>query len=475
MKPLAHLAALLAPMRPDDVATAKRFLEEAEVSHDELRRNLQVAIKAAKGMPIPGYYCWIRDVFDDRVVYEEETPTGTTLYEQSYTVADDGSVTLGGTPAKVKASTVYVVVKEGAAADDEPGLLERQFSADQRSRPGAEDLEEATMDLVGDVVPLVERAVRKDGSFKVKLIQPGWGSSGYYSAEVLKRDGPAVFPKGTKMYWDHPTVTEAKERPERSLKDLAAELTSAATYAENGPDGPGLYAEGKGFGAFTGSIEELAPHIGSSIRAWGKAKAGVAEGRKGKVIEALTPSPETSVDFVTQAGAGGKVLQLFEAARGRAVSESLTEGDDVSEQELKEARDALAEAQRERDEERAKNARHTEAATLREARDVVTEALAKVEMPDITRTRLAEQLAKNPPTKDGSLDRDALATALTEAVKAEAAYLAQITGSGRIRGMGAAGDGAAIEESTKRLEAALGRGFGLSEAGAKIAAGGRSH
>ena len=466
MKPLAHLAALLAPMRPDEVATAKRLLEEAEVSHDELRRNLQAAIKAAKGLPIPGYYCWIRDVFDDRVIYEDETPTGTVLYEQSYTVTDDGAVTLVGTPAKVKASTVYVAVKEAAASGDR---------VEESGEPEVLDEAEA---FTGEVVPLVERAVRKDGSFKVKLIQPGWGSSGYYSSEVLKRDGPAVFPKGTKMYWDHPTATEARERPERSLKDLAAELTSAATYAENGPDGPGLYAEGKGFGDFKGSIEELAPHIGSSIRAWGKAKPGVAEGRKGKVIEALTPSPETSVDFVTQAGAGGKVLQLFEAARGRAGNESLTEGDDVSEQELKEARDALTAEQTKSADALAENARLREGTILREARDVATEALGKAELPAVTRERLIEAVAKDPSAhiKDGKLDRASFETAITEAVRAEAAYLAKITGSGQIRGMGSAGGAdVQVEESTKRLEAALGRGFGLSETGAKIAAGGRSH
>jgi hypothetical protein len=50
-----------------------------------------------------------------------------------------------------------------------------------------------------------------------------------------------------------------------------------------------------------------------SIRASGKAKEGKAEGRTGPIIEQLTRG--ISVDYVTKPGAGGKILQLFEAAR----------------------------------------------------------------------------------------------------------------------------------------------------------------
>jgi hypothetical protein len=57
-------------------------------------------------------------------------------------------------------------------------------------------------------VPLLEQAVRRDGTIPLKLIQPGWGSSGYYSAEVLERDGPKVFPLGTQMFWNHATQSE---------------------------------------------------------------------------------------------------------------------------------------------------------------------------------------------------------------------------------------------------------------------------
>jgi hypothetical protein len=445
----------------DLVREAAVALEEAELSHDEIRRNLSAAVKATKPTG-NGYYCWIRDVFDDHLVYEEETPTGTTLYQQGYSIDDAGKVTLATDVVKVRQATSYVEVAESTGV--------RESGSD------AAELEEA--ELTSEVVPLVEKAVRKDGSFPIRIIAPGWGSSGYYSESVLKRDIPKVFPKGTHMHFDHPTVTESKERPERSVKTIAAVTTSLPVWQEKGPAGPGMYAEAKARTPFQADIEELAPHIGVSIVATGHRKNGVAEGKKGPVIESIDQGG--SIDFVTQAGAGGQVISLFEAARGRAVSEPIEEGDDVSEQELKEAREAATAAKAAETAALAENARLREGAILREARDIAGEVLAKVtDLPEITRTRLLEQVSRDPSAhiKDGALDRAAFEASISEAVKAEAKYLADLTGSGRVIGMGGAGSGseAGVKESEDRLAAALGRGFGLNAAETKQAVAGRSH
>ena len=72
-------------------------------------------------------------------------------------------------------------------------------------------------DKFSEFIPLSERAVRRDGTMSLKIIQPGWGSSGYYPKEVIERDIPKVFPAGTKMYWNHATATEEMERPEGCL------------------------------------------------------------------------------------------------------------------------------------------------------------------------------------------------------------------------------------------------------------------
>ena len=85
---------------------------------------------------------------------------------------------------------------------------------------------------------------------------------------------------------------------------------------------------------------------------------------------------------------------------------------------------------------------------VRAAAEAVAENLKDTDMIDEAKARLVEALSKNPPTKDGELDKEALATQTQEAATAEAEYLERITGSGSIRGM-ASGDG---EADTKKLE-----------------------
>ena len=68
----------------------------------------------------------------------------------------------------------------------------------------------------------------------IKLIAPGKGSSAFYPAEVLKRDGPNVFTKGTQIYINHATSAEEAARPEGDWHKLAGALESNAYYDEAG-------------------------------------------------------------------------------------------------------------------------------------------------------------------------------------------------------------------------------------------------
>jgi uncharacterized protein (UPF0147 family) len=337
-------------------------------------------------------------------------------------------------------------------------------------------------ELIGDTVDLLEKAVRRDGTIPIKIIQPGWGSSGYYPPEVLERDGPQIFQKGLHMYWDHPTAREEAERPERELDDLAAVLASDARWQVNGPKGAGLYADALVMEHYRGKVDDLAAHIGVSIRALGTAKTGEAEGKQGPIIDALKAG--RSIDFVTAAGAGGEILTLFESAR-KPVAVSATSGDvsiskslkeDVmGEEELQEANTTL---QKQLDEAMAVGARALEALVLREAKDKVGAALSKIDLPKVTKTRLVESLVKSAPVKDGALDVTAFEAQIAEAVKAEVEYLTEAAGLGRITGMGGNEDESEDEEAVSAEEAeALLVGafqtFGLSESAAKSAAAGR--
>src|ERR1041384_4001866 len=81
------------------------------------------------------------------------------------------------------------------------------------------------------------------GIWRTRIIEADvQGSSGYYPADVLKRDGPTAFPAGTHVYLDHPTADEDEGRPERSFKDLAGYLVDGARYEESETDGRGLFA-----------------------------------------------------------------------------------------------------------------------------------------------------------------------------------------------------------------------------------------
>jgi hypothetical protein len=156
---------------------------------------------------------------------------------------------------------------------------------------------------------------------------------------ILERDGPRTFTRGTKMYWNHQTMREESERPEGSLNDLAAELVTDARWDSNGPQGAGLYATAKVFERFAPAVKDLKDHIGVSIRAMGLSKAGEREGRTGPVLERLLSA--RSVDFVTVPGAGGKVLEMFEAARdGRQIVREEKTDMSMTEDQLRQLREA---------------------------------------------------------------------------------------------------------------------------------------
>lgn len=327
-------------------------------------------------------------------------------------------------------------------------------------------------------VPLMERAVRKDGTIPVKIIQPGWGSSGYYPAEVLERDGPKIFRKGTKMYWNHQTATEEAERPEGDLNHLAAELVSDARYQANGPAGAGLYADAKVFEKYKSPVDDLAPHIGVSIRAFGKATHGTVEGREGSIIQELTKA--RSVDFVTAPGAGGQILSLFEAARGAdkkttfvSVENTVKENSSMDEKELQGLKESVATLQTNLGAVQDENARLREGLAVRDAKDLVRKTLAGYELPEPTKARLLESLPKFVTLKDGALDVEAFNDKIKEAIKAEVQYLTQVGGLGTIKSLGESADESSEPENVEEALAESFAALGLDDGAAKQAAKGR--
>jgi hypothetical protein len=489
---------------------------------DSFDARRQALAKAARALfidpdkPYDTPYCYVRDVFDTDVVVD----CGGEIYQIPYTLDADGNPTLG---QPIEVDVAYIPSDES----DDGALTERKIpqsarkkmsggdfagkgksfpiakpedvraALDSIGRAGADNYDHATLkanilriakrkgfaipksdqkesaaqELQGDFVALREGAVAvaQDGSALIKIIAPGWGSSGHYSPEVLKRDGPKVFTEGLQMFWNHQTAQEESQRPEGDLDDLASKLTANAEWKENGPDGPGLYAPVEVYPAFRESINSLAPDIGVSIRASGVAREGKAEGRTGPIIERIAQAK--SIDYVTKPGAGGKILQLFEAARSRnqkTPQENTTMAEQHADTKLIE-RVSLLERQ---------NADLVRANLLSEARTFIGTKLTDLAkaLPVASQLRLAAELGKlDPPLKESRVDIAALETRIKEAVSSEATYIAAITGSGQVKGVGSAptaDDEKSIAESEKSLEASF-LALGLSESGAKQAARGR--
>lgn len=145
----------------------------------------------------------------------------------------------------------------------------------------------------------------RNGLFEIKLIGADiQGSSGYYPREVLERDGSAAFPKNTKVYLDHPSLDEAENRPERSVRNIAGYLTEDAEMREDG-----LYGKVQFGRDYQTLIEDFAPILGMSIRAPGEIEESEDEsGIMVKNVTAIYSHPMNSVDVVTVPGAQGAIV-----------------------------------------------------------------------------------------------------------------------------------------------------------------------
>lgn len=181
--------------------------------------------------------------------------------------------------------------------------------------------------------------------FRVVLIQEGMGNSNdayYYTREALET-GVDVF-NGLKIMVDHPSEEEERIRPERSTRDVIGHYENLSV--ENDPDG-GQAMLCADLNILDAADTELAraqmvravensakfpgrDFIGLSINASGPSQEtpledvlGVApEGAKQKLIDAQADGISTlkvvskinravSCDLVTEAGAGGKIINII--------------------------------------------------------------------------------------------------------------------------------------------------------------------
>ena len=97
---------------------------------------------------------------------------------------------------------------------------------------------------------------RGTGRFLVQLINAGVGSSAEYTPAALQlAEQQRQFAAGTHMYVDHkPTHQRTGSHGERSLRDLAAVLTSDAHYDDQTQ---ALVAEAQAVGGYADVLEHM--------------------------------------------------------------------------------------------------------------------------------------------------------------------------------------------------------------------------
>lgn len=145
--------------------------------------------------------------------------------------------------------------------------------------------------------------------WRARLIKVGAGSSGFYTEDALRETGPTAFPAATKINADHhQNWRELEEQPAGSVTTLIGAIATEPVFADDG-----LYAEVEFSDEWAPFVEQFHPILGLSINASGYGSEMTEMGLP--IIEGIIPSPLNTVDLVTVAGAGGKLLELVESFR----------------------------------------------------------------------------------------------------------------------------------------------------------------
>lgn len=105
---------------------------------------------------------------------------------------------------------------------------------------------------------VTEAPVKKGGKWRVVVARPGQGSSGNYSAEVLKRDAHKIVPAGAQCFINHDIT--------RNPRDMVGVYEEAATWDETES---AVIAELKVFSHYDSFVSEVGPHCGISLYALG--------------------------------------------------------------------------------------------------------------------------------------------------------------------------------------------------------------
>jgi len=154
------------------------------------------------------------------------------------------------------------------------------------------------------------------GVRRVRLISPGKGSSGFYTAEMLNQFVAEALPKGTLVYLDHTSAEDEAQRDgTRSIKDVAGKFVTDPIFEADAPEGAGSYTTIKFTKAVNSLLEDVGDAIGVSVE--------VHDGKKdaqGNITE-MRYTPLNSLALVPVPGRDGRVFENFRATASESQEE----------------------------------------------------------------------------------------------------------------------------------------------------------
>jgi uncharacterized protein (DUF305 family) len=232
-----------------------------------------------------------------------------------------------------------------------------------------------------------------DGGFTVggTAIMPGLNRSGnrVYPKETLARAVPLFV--GKKMYVDHPSAFEQRNRPERSFRDAAAKITEAWLNPQGGIDYRAVVFDPPTLEKLTlmekvGALDAM----GTSVNYAGIATEIVHDGRTVDNIDSIDEL--NSLDFVTEPGAWGDIARM-ESLAAEVVAEPMVETKentvDEATKKMIEGLQAQVATLTESVQESRKEAQESEKARrISDAKATVVLALEKSDLPEICRSRI---------------------------------------------------------------------------------------
>ena len=384
------------------------------------------------------YVAW---VFTDYFV----ACVGEAYYKINYSEGDGGSMILGE-PEKVD--------MEFVAAE----CAKQNTKLDKRGQ--------SNMTLVEFGMPnvLLENLDAPKKQVRAVLIEAGtnYSKKRHYPKRTIQESAPLF--AGLKMYLNHPTSMEERERPERDVREWVATITES--WYDEGKVLANIAIHANWLWQLFESDPVFREHIGISINAAGRASYSQIDGQTMEVVEKIV-TPQ-SVDWVTEAGARGRVLQLIESEKREeqktmlktmTLHEVKTERPDLFQIHESEVRakvaaefdakkdaiikEAVAPIQRQLDEltvAKKKDAQRTKITSLVEAS----------QLPKQAQGRLIESLSKSIYETDEKLD-----ASVKQAVSDELKYLTEVGGF-KIKSDGSVEGNTQLQEGAAHLLKRLG-------------------